>query len=33
MRELVGWLADLGSELVVEFPDRDDVMVQTPAGS
>jgi hypothetical protein len=28
MRELVDWLADLGSELVVEFPDRDDVMVK-----
>jgi hypothetical protein len=27
-RELVDWLADLGSELVVEFPDRDDVMVK-----
>ena len=28
MRQLVDWLADLGSELVVEFPDRDDVMVK-----
>jgi hypothetical protein len=28
LRELVAWLADLGSELVVEFPDRDDVMVK-----
>ena len=27
-RELVAWFADLGSELVVEFPDRDDVMVK-----
>ena len=27
-RELVDWLAELGSELVVEFPDRDDVMVK-----
>ena len=27
-RELVDWLADLGGELVVEFPDRDDVMVK-----
>ena len=28
MRELVDWLAELGSELVVEFPDREDVMVK-----
>jgi hypothetical protein len=28
MRELVDWFADLGSELVVEFPDPDDVMVR-----
>ena len=28
LRELVGWLADIGSELVVEFPHRDDVMVK-----
>jgi hypothetical protein len=28
MRQLVDWLADLGSELVVEFPDREDVMVR-----
>ena len=27
-RELVDWLADLGSELVIEFPDREDVMVR-----
>ena len=27
-RELVDWFAELGSELVVEFPDRDDVMVK-----
>jgi hypothetical protein len=27
-RELVAWLADLGSELVIEFPDRNDVMVK-----
>jgi hypothetical protein len=27
-RKLIDWLADLGSELVVEFPDRDDVMVK-----
>jgi hypothetical protein len=27
-RELVDWFADLGSELVVEFPDREDVMVK-----
>jgi hypothetical protein len=27
-RELIDWLADLGSELVVEFPNRDDAMVQ-----
>ena len=27
-RQLVDWLADLGSELVVEFPDREDVMVK-----
>ena len=27
-RELIAWLAALGSELVVEFPDRDDVMVK-----
>ena len=27
-RELVDWFAALGSELVVEFPDRDDVMVK-----
>ena len=27
-RELIGWLADLGSELVIEFPDREDVMVR-----
>ncbi len=28
LRELVDWFADLGSELVVEFPDREDVMVK-----
>ena len=28
LRELVGWLADLDAELVIEFPDRDDVMVK-----
>ena len=28
LRELVGWLADIGSELVVEFPHREDVMVK-----
>jgi hypothetical protein len=28
IRAVVDWFADLGSELVVEFPDRDDVMVQ-----
>ena len=27
-RGLIDWLAELGSELVVEFPDREDVMVQ-----
>ena len=27
-RELIDWFAALGSELVVEFPDRDDVMVK-----
>jgi hypothetical protein len=27
-RALVDWFADLGSELVVEFPDRDDAMVR-----
>jgi hypothetical protein len=27
-RELIDWLADLGSELVIEFPDREDVMVK-----
>jgi hypothetical protein len=27
-RELIDWFADLGSELVVEFPDPDDVQVQ-----
>jgi hypothetical protein len=28
MRELVDWLADTRSELVVEFPDRNDPMVE-----
>ena len=28
LRELVDWLAELGGELVIEFPDRDDVMVK-----
>ena len=28
LRELVDWFAELGSELVIEFPDRDDPMVQ-----
>lgn len=27
MREVVDWFAELGGELVVEFPDRDDAMV------
>jgi hypothetical protein len=27
-RELIGWFADLGSEVVVEFPHREDVMVK-----
>jgi hypothetical protein len=28
LRELVAWFAELGSELVIEFPDRNDVMVK-----
>lgn len=28
LRELVDWLAEIGSELVVEFPHRDDVQVR-----
>jgi hypothetical protein len=28
LRELIDWFADLGSELVVEFPHREDVMVK-----
>jgi hypothetical protein len=28
LRELTDWLASLGSDVVVEFPDRDDPMVQ-----
>ena len=28
LRELVDWFAELGSELVIEFPHRDDPMVQ-----
>lgn len=28
LRSLVDWFADLGGELVVEFPERDDVMVE-----
>jgi hypothetical protein len=28
LQEIVGWLADLGSDLVLEFPGREDPMVQ-----
>jgi hypothetical protein len=28
LRELIDWFADLGGELVVEFPHREDVMVK-----
>ncbi len=28
VKEIVGWLADLGGALIVEFPDRDDPMVR-----
>jgi hypothetical protein len=28
MRDIVDWFADLGGELVVEFPDREDLMVR-----
>jgi hypothetical protein len=32
LRQLIDWLADLDAEVVVEFPDRDDVMVKRLLG-
>ena len=32
VQEFVGWLASLGTSLVIEFPTREDVMVRTLLG-